>query len=61
MALTKRNQSNPINGRQPAWKLTETMTLVAMRREGKSYGQIAKRLKRSRGSVIGKANRLGLK
>lgn len=57
---TKRNRSNPINGCQPPWKLTETMKLVELRREGMSYGKIAKRLRRSRGSVIGKANRLGL-
>lgn len=45
---------------ETTWTGTEEALLIALRNEGLSIAKIAERMNRSRGSIIGKVNRLGL-
>jgi hypothetical protein len=40
------------------WSADDDATLLAMRKEGRSFGMIAQKLKRSRCSCVGRAGRL---
>lgn len=58
---SKRQAANRINRTAPAWTDEDIGALILMHQDGKSFGDIATVLGKTRNQVAGKCARLGLK